>query len=107
MHLLLLANIFPPVVGGSATVYQEYCSRLAENVSVLAPWRDYRTGRPITGWRESDSRQPFPITRVELLRPRLLAKADHQKWRQAVEYVRDQRLRSKVLSLVSGIVAAG
>jgi phosphatidylinositol alpha-1,6-mannosyltransferase len=68
MRTLLIANVFPPVIGGSATVYQNLCARLEGEVAAVAPKRDYQTDCIIEGWQESDSRMPFPVHRVERLR---------------------------------------
>lgn len=71
MRILLIASVFPPVTGGSANVYAAFARQLYDRVLVLAPWRNYVDGRPIPDWRETDARQPFPVRRVELLRPAL------------------------------------
>jgi phosphatidylinositol alpha-1,6-mannosyltransferase len=67
--ILLVANIFPPIVGGSAIVYENMCRQLAGQVTVVTPWRSYVTGEPIPGWKQNDTKQPFAVSRVELLRP--------------------------------------
>lgn len=67
---LIIASIFAPIRGGSATVY-ESLARLggANKTAVLASWRHYGTGEPIAGWREHDAVCGYPVTRTELLRP--------------------------------------
>ncbi len=70
MKCLLVANIFPPINGGSAVVYESICQfSPAGSMHVLAPWRHYLTGEEIAGWRDYDRNAGFPIERMELLRP--------------------------------------
>jgi phosphatidylinositol alpha-1,6-mannosyltransferase len=70
MKCLLVANIFPPINGGSAVVYESLCQFSPPgSMYVLAPWRHYITGEEVTGWREYDATAAFPIERIELLRP--------------------------------------
>jgi phosphatidylinositol alpha-1,6-mannosyltransferase len=65
---LVVANIFPPIHGGSAIVYDSLARFSGGRVSVLAPQEDYRDGWPIQGWREFDRRAPFRVHRIRLLR---------------------------------------
>jgi phosphatidylinositol alpha-1,6-mannosyltransferase len=63
-----VTQAFPPVVGGSATVYGNL-ARCAEGaVVVLAPFLDSRSGRELEGWREHDRQAGFRIVRTPLLR---------------------------------------
>lgn len=107
MKILFIANIFPPVIGGSAVVYENLCRQLKEEVAFVAPWRSYVTGEPIPGWKETDTRQPFPISRVELLRP-LMRSAPlpilGSLWRQLTEDVPLRRtIRRRMSRIVQGI----
>ena len=72
-NCLIVASIFAPIRGGSATVY-ENIARLSgdRRAAVLATWRHYGTGMEIDGWREHDARCGYPVSRLELLRPRIL-----------------------------------
>ena len=60
---LFIANIFAPIRGGSATVY-ETLARLGApgERAVLTAWRHYGTGQEITGW----AWQPVRGRRVHL-----------------------------------------
>jgi len=69
---LVVANTFPPVLGGSAIVYDSLARFGDGRVSVLAPQQDYRDGWPIQAWREFDRRAPFKVHRIGLLRTRFL-----------------------------------
>jgi uncharacterized protein Usg len=69
---LVVANVFPPIHGGSAIVYDSLARFGDGRVSVLAPKEDYRDGWPIQGWREFDRQAPFKVHRMRLLRTRFL-----------------------------------
>lgn len=77
---LLVTSIFPPIRGGSAVVYDNLGRYSGGKVVVLAPYRHYQTGHVLVGWRDFDQAAPYPIYRMELLRPR--------------EYVPTSRLQS-------------
>lgn len=66
--VLLIANNFPPVRGGSASVYANLARCAAGRVSVLAPQINYADGLPIIGWREHDRQMPYRVLRIPLLR---------------------------------------
>jgi phosphatidylinositol alpha-1,6-mannosyltransferase len=70
--IILIANNFPPVQGGSAVVYGALAREAAPQVSVLAPRVSYTDGLPLIGWREHDRaaaqpRSGAPGYRVERL----------------------------------------
>ncbi len=67
---LLVTSIFPPIRGGSAVVYDNLGRYSSGRVVVLAPYRHYQTGHVLVGWRDFDKAAPYPIYRMELLRPR-------------------------------------
>jgi phosphatidylinositol alpha-1,6-mannosyltransferase len=69
---LLVANVFPPVVGGSASVYDSLARFSGGRVTVLAPQIDYLTGRVLEGAAAFDAAAPFPVHRLRLLRTRML-----------------------------------
>jgi phosphatidylinositol alpha-1,6-mannosyltransferase len=66
--IVLVASNFPPVRGGSASVYAELARCANGRVKVLAPKVNYVDGLPIIGWREYDRQAPFRIQRIPLLR---------------------------------------
>ncbi|WP_025321618.1 glycosyltransferase family 4 protein [Deferrisoma camini] len=97
MRALFIASYFPPIAGGSAVVYENLCRHLGDAAAVLAPWRYYMDGREVEGWREADRAQPFPVRRVELLRPVVKPAPRHalqSAWRLLTE---DLPLRRRVL----------
>jgi phosphatidylinositol alpha-1,6-mannosyltransferase len=65
---LLVTRAFPPVVGGSATVYGNLARSANGGVAVLAPLLDSESGRELAGWREHDREAGFQVWRLPLLR---------------------------------------
>jgi phosphatidylinositol alpha-1,6-mannosyltransferase len=85
---LFVANIFAPIRGGSATVY-ETLARLGApgEMAVLTAWRHYGTGQEIQGWDQYDANARYPVTRLELLRPRVMPRPANKlvsAWRYLV-----------------------
>lgn len=69
---LIVASIFTPIQGGSATVYSNLCRYAPKGRMVaLATRRDYNDGAEIVGWRAHDQNCGFPVYRLDLLRPRI------------------------------------
>lgn len=104
MKCLLVANIFPPINGGSAVVYESLCQFApAGTMYVLAPWRHYLSGEEVTGWRDYDAQAGFPIERIELLRPPAVSPKSllHSAWLQL--WV-DLPLKLKVLRKTVGMI---
>lgn len=105
MRIVFVVNVFPPSVGGSGTVYLNLCRSLDAEVTVITPWRRYQDGSEISGWREFDAAQSFPIRRLESLRPPLRTAPRHPSliqplfsaWRHLTE---DQALRLSVRRFV-------
>ena len=65
---LLITRAFPPVVGGSATVYANLARCAHSALVVLAPYLDSQSGRELAGWREHDRGAGYRIYRTPLLR---------------------------------------
>jgi phosphatidylinositol alpha-1,6-mannosyltransferase len=99
---LIVANTFPPVVGGSAVAYDNQARFAQGRISVLAPYDDYRTGWPTIGWREYDRTVPYPIHRIRLLRTPLLPDAPSVVQR-LVAAARDVAIRISVLRAIRRI----
>lgn len=66
--VLFITNNFPPVRGGSASVYANLARCSEGDIIVLAPRIDYTDGLPIIGWREHDRTAPYQVIRLPLLR---------------------------------------
>ena len=70
VRCLLIASTFPPIHGGSAVVYENLCQHMpAGSIRVLTARKNYLNNQEIEGWREHDATAPFPIERIDLLRP--------------------------------------
>lgn len=100
---LVVANTFPPVLGGSAIVYDSLARFGGGRVSVLAPQDDYRDGWPIQGWREFDRRAPFAVHRIRLLRTRFLPE-DAGLLQRLTAHAADIVIRVAVLYAIGRIV---
>jgi phosphatidylinositol alpha-1,6-mannosyltransferase len=68
---LLVAHTFPPVLGGSAQVYEALARAAGGAIMVLTSRRDHATGAEQPGWRALDAASPFPVVRRALVRPPL------------------------------------
>lgn len=70
LRLMMLVNVFPPIVGGAGVVYENLCRRLnGDNLIVVTPRFSYLTCREIPSWRKADHAHRFAVRRVKLLRP--------------------------------------
>lgn len=102
---LMVASIFTPIQGGSATVYANLC-RFAppRKMVALATRRHYQDGVEIPGWKEHDERCGFPIHRLDLLRPEM-APPPANKLVSAWRFLTiDIPLRLKVVATVRGLI---
>ncbi len=70
-RVLLVANNFPPVRGGSAVVYANLARCAGQEIVVVAPRDSYIDGLPAIGWREHDRGKPYHTIRLPLLRTRM------------------------------------
>lgn len=67
-RVLLIANNFSPLHGGSAVVYANLARCAREQMIVVAPRINYADCLPIIGWREHDRGKPYRVIRLPLLR---------------------------------------
>jgi glycosyltransferase involved in cell wall biosynthesis len=67
--ILLVSSTFPPVVGGSAVVYEQLCRNAPESTMGLGPSRNYHTGEPYSNLSERDAASPYIMYRLDYLRP--------------------------------------
>lgn len=100
---LLVANTFPPILGGSATVYSSIARFNANDVAVLAPWRNYQNGRDAPGWRAHDRKQPYTVYRLPLLRTVLTGNrmSVARRLRTALD---DIRIKTSLLLTIRSII---
>ncbi len=98
--VLLVANNFPPVHGGSAVVYGNL-ARFAEGRLVpLAPRRSYLDGLPLIGWREHDRRAPYRVVRLTLLRTLIGPEPARSPLRRLRFLLGDMALRAHVATVL-------
>jgi phosphatidylinositol alpha-1,6-mannosyltransferase len=99
----LIANIFPPIHGGSAVVYHELARGSHGDIVVLAPYRHYQTGHVLVGWLDFDKAAPYRVYRTELLRTQQADPVSqlHSFW---LFLVKDIPLRLKILIHISKIM---
>lgn len=102
--ILLIANNFPPTRGGSAVVYANLASHLANRVIVMAPKSSYADGLPLIGWREHDRRVPYRVLRLPLLRTRIAAAATTGLLGRPLFLGYDVLLRLRVAAAILGLV---
>jgi phosphatidylinositol alpha-1,6-mannosyltransferase len=101
---LLVANVFPPIVGGSASVYDSLARFSGGRVSVVAPRLDYLTGRVLEGVAAFDAAAPYPVHRLRLLRTRMLARL--RPWDRLWLALQDLELRVRLVWAVAQIARA-
>lgn len=104
-RVLLLANNFPPVRGGSASVYANLARCSAGEVAVLAASSDYTDGLPFIGWREHDRGAPYPVMRLPLMRT--ILGAQQQGWRRLSWAVWDVGIRLRLTAALAVLVLRG
>ncbi len=73
-EILLVSSTFPPVIGGSAVVYEQLCRNAPETIVGLGPSRNYHTGEEYPCLAEADAQAPYLMHRLEYLRPILVHK---------------------------------
>lgn len=106
-HILLIANNFPPVRGGSALVYSELARHANGKIEVLAPFTHYVDHLPLIGWREHDRHAPYRITRLNLLRTPLHQPSRNSWFRRLRFFLYDLELRAIVLCRVITLLVTG
>jgi glycosyltransferase involved in cell wall biosynthesis len=67
--VLFVSSNFPPVIGGSAVVYDQLCANAEGEIVALSASHDYRTGRPHPGVETSDGARNYTMYRLPFLRP--------------------------------------
>ena len=102
-NCLIVTNVFPPIRGGSAAVYENLARDSDGRVLILAPYRHYQSERVSVGWLDYDKSQNFKVHRLELLRPP--QEAVTTRFRSVLLFLRsDIPLRLKILYSVARII---
>jgi len=68
-QILFISSNFPPVVGGSAVVYDQLCKNAGGEIVALSASHDYRTGEPWQNVAQADAKRGYSIYRLPFLRP--------------------------------------
>ncbi|MGH7042071.1 MAG: glycosyltransferase family 4 protein [Acetobacteraceae bacterium] len=106
-RVLLVANNFPPVRGGSAVVYDTLARYGAGKVIVLAATQSYADGLPLIGWREHDRQAPYKVIRLRLLRT-VLGNAPAAGWGARAWFrLGDLAIRARMLATVLRLILFG
>ena len=104
--VLLVANNFPPIRGGSARVYENIARYAGGRVVVVASRINYIGGLPLIGWREYDRQASFPVHRLNELRTVLQS----GPWRGFVGKLRfrasDVAIRVRLVALLLRLIWA-
>lgn len=102
-RILLIANNFPPMLGGSASVYANLALCEPDRIVVMAPSSNYLTGKEFEDWHQFDRRVPYKIIRLPLLRTLLSrqAKGPAMQWLFRIE---DIALRLRIFARVAWAV---
>ena len=103
-RVLLIASNFPPVLGGSASVYMNLASCAPDDILILAPSHNYLDDTPIDGWREHDRQAPYHVSRLPLLSTLMTLRPPGAAARIGF-LLADLALRARVLARVLGLVA--
>ncbi len=98
-RVLLVANNFPPVRGGSAVVYANLARCAGERMVVVAPRNSYLDGLPAIGWREHDRGKPYRTIRLPLLRTRMDG-VPRRGLRKLLFWARDGAIRLRLAALL-------
>ncbi len=67
--VLLVTNIFPPIVGGSAVVYERLAANSNNRLMVLTARRNCDTGEALEIDHKMESLLPYKVRRINYLRP--------------------------------------
>jgi glycosyltransferase involved in cell wall biosynthesis len=68
-QILFVSSNFPPVIGGSAVVYDQLCRSAGGEIVALSASHDYRTGEPWQDLGQADAQRGYTIYRLPFLRP--------------------------------------
>lgn len=99
-EVLLISSNFPPVIGGSATVYAYLAREARGRIRVLAPSRSYQDGREFESWRTHDEAQSYPVRRIPLLRTPLRRKKDRWQYFRLWSIFHEVWLRLRITLVV-------
>ena len=102
-RVVLVANNFPPVRGGSAVVYGNLARCAGDRIVVVAPRISYADGLPTIGWREHDRGKPYRVIRLPLLRT-VMAGAPRHGLQRLLFLARDAAIRLRLMALLGWLM---
>ncbi|WP_417463936.1 glycosyltransferase family 4 protein [Kordiimonas sp.] len=70
---LIVTTHYKPLVGGAQAVYDALADKAPHNFGVLTGRRDFVARREVASWKSFDEKAKYPITRIESMRPDMLA----------------------------------
>jgi phosphatidylinositol alpha-1,6-mannosyltransferase len=98
--VLLIANNFPPIRGGSAVVYDNLARYAADRIVVVAPQINYNDGLPLIGWREHDRTAAYRVIRLPLLRTNINVPDTRGGYGKLAFWMSDLLIRMRLLLLL-------
>src|ERR1700722_16907634 len=105
--VLLIANNFPPIRGGSAVVYDNLARFSGGRLIPIAPQRSYLDGSPLTGWQEHDSKASYRVLRLPLLRNVLWSGGKVPPLRRAALLFADLVIRARLAMVLLRQILGG
>ncbi len=102
--VLLVTSNYPPVMGGSSSVYQSLAQHCPDRIIVLTGRYSCTTGAPLQGWEAQDRTSACRVFRIPLIRTVLLQERLRGFARIAF-LLGDVGIRLKVLAVVAWCIA--
>ena len=103
-NVVLVANNFPPIRGGSAIVYDNLARYAGGRVIVIAPRINYTDGLPMIGWREHDRRAPYRVIRLKQLRTVIRPPAQRGVVNRLLFHAADLMIRVRVVACLFWLI---
>ena len=100
-QILFVSSNFPPVIGGSAVVYDQLCRNAGGEIVALGASHDYRTGEAWPDVAQEDAGRGYTMYRLPFLRPPVF-ETDSRNWLQRVARImmRDLPVMARLLGYI-------
>ncbi len=100
-QILFVSSNFPPVIGGSAVVYDQLCRNAGGEIVALSASQDYRTGEPWHDVAKEDAERGYQIYRLPFVRPPVF-ETDSSGWINRVTRImtRDLPVMARLLGYI-------
>lgn len=102
--ILFVSSNFPPVIGGSAVVYDQICRCLSQHVVGAGASRDYKTGEEWPDLSAGDRDRDYIVHRTPYLRPPIIMRPRGRLARVIAFITRDSLVMARTLSLVIALI---